>query len=137
MRSSSLILWFQARNTSGGDRAGALDDCYSALERDLVLLGATAIEDNLQRAVPETIDALRQAGIKVWMLTGDKHATAIQIARSCKLFQNERVLEIREDDVEKSLSEIETYVNVKMPEGLDAPEVSDVCVCVCVCVCFI
>ena len=36
------------------------------------LLGATAIEDRLQEGVPETIALLREAGLKIWVLTGDK-----------------------------------------------------------------
>ncbi len=47
------------------------------IEKNLILLGATAIEDRLQHGVPETISALLQAGIKVWILTGDKQETAI------------------------------------------------------------
>ncbi|KAK9392143.1 putative phospholipid-transporting ATPase VD [Crotalus adamanteus] len=52
---------------------------------DLGLTGATGIEDRLQEGVPETIAALRKAGINIWMLTGDKKETAINIAYSCKL----------------------------------------------------
>lgn len=51
----------------------------------MTLLGATAIEDKLQEGVPEAIESLRQAGIKVWVLTGDKQETAISIGLSCKL----------------------------------------------------
>mmetsp|Transcript_39978 Transcript_39978/g.29484 ORF Transcript_39978/g.29484 Transcript_39978/m.29484 type:complete len:92 (+) Transcript_39978:807-1082(+) len=57
------------------------------MEKDLVLVGATCVEDRLQDRVPETIEALRNAGIKVWMLTGDKLETAIEIAKSCKVIQ--------------------------------------------------
>ncbi|CAH8540005.1 unnamed protein product [Schistosoma haematobium] len=55
------------------------------LERNFILLGATGIEDRLQNGVPETIDALREAGMHVWMLTGDKQETAVNIARSANL----------------------------------------------------
>ena len=50
------------------------------MEWDLTLLGATGIEDKLQEGVPETINNLRKAGIVVWVLTGDKQETAINIA---------------------------------------------------------
>lgn len=54
--------------------------------------GATGIEDRLQESVPETIQALREAGTKVWVLTGDKLETAVNIAYSCKLLdQNDLV----------------------------------------------
>ncbi|XP_054469181.1 probable phospholipid-transporting ATPase VD [Anoplopoma fimbria] len=55
------------------------------LETNLTLLGTTGIVDRLQEEVPETIEALQRAGIKVWILTGDKKETAINIAYSCKL----------------------------------------------------
>ena len=51
---------------------------YEDIERDLMLLGATAIEDKLQEGVPEAIAELRRANVRFWMLTGDKHATAVQ-----------------------------------------------------------
>lgn len=54
--------------------------------------GATGIEDRLQENVPETIQALREAGIQVWVLTGDKLETAVNIAYSCRLLdQNDLV----------------------------------------------
>uniref|UniRef100_A0A803YRU0 Phospholipid-transporting ATPase n=1 Tax=Meleagris gallopavo TaxID=9103 RepID=A0A803YRU0_MELGA len=55
------------------------------LETKLTLLGATGIEDRLQDGVPDTIAALREAGIQIWVLTGDKQETAVNIAYSCKL----------------------------------------------------
>ena len=58
------------------------------IERDLELIGVTAIEDKLQKCVPESIDTLLIAGIKVWMITGDKQETAINIAVSCNLFKS-------------------------------------------------
>ncbi len=64
---------------------------YSQLERDLVRIGATAIEDRLQEKVSETIYALRAAGIHIWMLTGDKLETAENIAHSCQLFSHDTV----------------------------------------------
>lgn len=51
----------------------------------LFTLGATGIEDRLQEGVPDTIAALREAGIQLWVLTGDKQETAVNIAYSCKL----------------------------------------------------
>lgn len=49
-----------------------LDAIYEEIERDMVLLGVTAIEDKLQDGVPQTIANLVLAGIKIWVLTGDK-----------------------------------------------------------------
>lgn len=53
------------------------------------MIGATAIEDKLQDEVPETIHALRQAGIQVWVLTGDKVETAINIGFSAGLLDHD------------------------------------------------
>lgn len=55
------------------------------IERDLHIVGATAIEDRLQDGVPETIANLEKAGIKLWVLTGDKRETAIEIGYSTKV----------------------------------------------------
>jgi phospholipid-transporting ATPase len=67
------------------------------LERDLYLIGATALEDKLQPMVPETIVDFQRANIKVWMLTGDKLETAEGIAKSCRLIQgNMTVMRIAE-----------------------------------------
>ena len=46
-------------------------EMYEEIEKDLILLGATAIEDKLQDGVPQCIERLSQAGIKIWVLTGD------------------------------------------------------------------
>ena len=68
------------------NRENKLLECYDLLERNLEIVGATGIEDRLQDGVPETIQNLRNAGIVVWVLTGDKQETAINIAHSCRLF---------------------------------------------------
>ena len=68
-------------------REAKLSEAYDLLERDLTLLGCSGIEDKLQPLVPETISELRQAGIKIWMLTGDRWATALEISKSCALYK--------------------------------------------------
>ncbi|XP_054454163.1 LOW QUALITY PROTEIN: phospholipid-transporting ATPase VB [Anoplopoma fimbria] len=64
-------------------------DSAVQLEKDLSLLGATGIEDRLQESVPDTIVALREAGIQVWVLTGDKPETAVNIGYACRLLEEE------------------------------------------------
>ncbi|OIW00929.1 hypothetical protein TanjilG_10007 [Lupinus angustifolius] len=76
---------YQVASTSLTDRTAKFRRTAALVECNLKLLGATAIEDRLQEGVPETIESLRQAGIKVWVLTGDKQETAISIGLSCKL----------------------------------------------------
>ena len=68
--------------------------CMAEIEVKLELLGATAIEDKLQDEVPETIHSLAQAGIKIWVLTGDKQETAINIGFACQLVNRDMVMYI-------------------------------------------
>lgn len=82
----------QAAMTVGGNRADELDRAAEIIEKDFVLLGATAIEDKLQDGVPDTIHTLQTAGIKVWVLTGDRQETAINIGMSCKLISEDMTL---------------------------------------------
>lgn len=69
----------EAKNSVSADRDDMMDEVAQMIEKDLILLGATAVEDKLQQGVPECIDKLAQAGIKLWVLTGDKMETAINI----------------------------------------------------------
>ncbi|KAK9277681.1 hypothetical protein L1049_007228 [Liquidambar formosana] len=70
------------------DREKKLDEVAELIEKDLILIGCTAIEDKLQEGVPSCIETLSRAGIKIWMLTGDKMETAINIAYACNLINN-------------------------------------------------
>ncbi len=77
---------YRAARVSLGDRNEAIQKAISDyLEKDLELLGVTGVEDKLQDDVKMTIELLRNAGIKIWMLTGDKIETATCIAISTKL----------------------------------------------------
>ena len=73
-------------------RQRAIDKLYDIIETNLILLGGTVVEDKLQEKVPETIKEIRSAGIKVWVLTGDKLDTAENIGRSCNLLTKEQKL---------------------------------------------
>lgn len=70
------------------DREEAIENACELIEQNLTLLGATALEDCLQVGVSEAIEQLHKAGIKLWILTGDKLQTAIEIAFSCNLLRN-------------------------------------------------
>uniref|UniRef100_A0A4W6FIM9 Phospholipid-transporting ATPase n=1 Tax=Lates calcarifer TaxID=8187 RepID=A0A4W6FIM9_LATCA len=76
-------------STALDDRESKLDQLYEEIEKDLLLLGATAIEDKLQDGVPQTIEQLSKADIKIWVLTGDKQETAENIGYSCNLLREE------------------------------------------------
>uniref|UniRef100_A0A4W5KKG3 Phospholipid-transporting ATPase n=1 Tax=Hucho hucho TaxID=62062 RepID=A0A4W5KKG3_9TELE len=62
----------KAASVAMGNREAALDRVYEQIESNLMMIGATAIEDKLQDGVPETIAKLAKADIKIWVLTGDK-----------------------------------------------------------------
>ncbi|KAA8541660.1 hypothetical protein F0562_022812 [Nyssa sinensis] len=79
--------FFKAKTSIGGDREALLERVSDMIERDLTLVGATAVEDKLQKGVPQCIDKLAQAGLKIWVLTGDKMETAINIGFSCSLLR--------------------------------------------------
>ncbi|XP_054549002.1 phospholipid-transporting ATPase IK isoform X1 [Talpa occidentalis] len=87
------------------NRAQALHQVYEEMEQDLQLLGATAIEDKLQDGVPETIQCLKQGNIKIWVLTGDKQETAVNIGFACHLL-SENMLILEEKEIVRIL---ETY----------------------------
>ncbi|XP_064784790.1 phospholipid-transporting ATPase IA-like isoform X2 [Oncorhynchus masou masou] len=92
---------YQRAATSLTNRALKMEESYELIERNLQLLGATAIEDKLQDKVPETIETLLRAGIKIWILTGDKQETAINIGHSCRLLRkNMGLLVVNEETLE-------------------------------------
>ncbi|KAF7459007.1 P-type ATPase [Cryptosporidium felis] len=79
------------------DRDSYLNEVAVSLEKELILQGVTGVEDRLQDDVPETIRCLREAGIKIWMLTGDKVETAREIAASANLLSpSSKILELTE-----------------------------------------
>ncbi|KDQ61077.1 hypothetical protein JAAARDRAFT_124991 [Jaapia argillacea MUCL 33604] len=80
---------YEEATVSLEDRETKIEAVSEELEKDLRLLGATAIEDRLQDGVPETIADLKRAGIKVWVATGDKLETAIAIGYSTNLIAAE------------------------------------------------
>ncbi|XP_041917546.1 probable phospholipid-transporting ATPase IM [Alosa sapidissima] len=76
-------------STALEDREQLVDALCEEIERDLILLGATAIEDKLQEGVAETLVALSLANIKIWILTGDKLETAMNVAYSCNMLRDD------------------------------------------------
>ncbi|CAI4644718.1 BGP_1a_G0041740.mRNA.1.CDS.1 [Saccharomyces cerevisiae] len=79
---------YHQAKTSLTDRKIKVDEAGAEIEDGLNLLGVTAIEDKLQDGVSEAIEKIRRAGIKMWMLTGDKRETAINIGYSCMLIKD-------------------------------------------------
>lgn len=97
---SQLYNDFKARHHEASVKHEGRNEAMNAvvaefLERDLELLGLTGVEDKLQDDVKSTLELLRNAGIKIWMLTGDKIETARCIAISTKLVaRNQYIHEI-------------------------------------------
>ncbi len=96
------MIWkkvYDDATTSLVDRQAMIDKAGDIVETDLELAGATAIEDRLQEGVPEAIDKLRRANIKMWMLTGDKRETAINIGHSCRLIKDYSTVTILDSEL--------------------------------------
>uniref|UniRef100_A0AAX7T5I0 Phospholipid-transporting ATPase n=1 Tax=Astatotilapia calliptera TaxID=8154 RepID=A0AAX7T5I0_ASTCA len=84
------------------DREQRLAQAYDIIERDFVLLGATAVEDRLQEKAADTIESLHKAGMKVWVLTGDKMETAAATCYASKLFRRTtQILELTKKRTEE------------------------------------
>ncbi|KAL7945395.1 hypothetical protein V8C42DRAFT_323012 [Trichoderma barbatum] len=97
---------YREAETSLVDRQERIEIAGEKIEEGFELAGATAIEDKLQEGVPDTIDKLRRANIKVWMLTGDKRETAINIghsARVCKSFSEIYILDSSRGKIQDAL----------------------------------
>jgi magnesium-transporting ATPase (P-type) len=83
-----------------------MDRAHDKIERNIQLLGVTGIEDKLQPGVSETIESLLSAGIKVWMLTGDKQETCISVAVACGLVNKENVLILNSNSIDETQQQI-------------------------------
>uniref|UniRef100_A0A8C7WHD0 Phospholipid-transporting ATPase n=1 Tax=Oncorhynchus mykiss TaxID=8022 RepID=A0A8C7WHD0_ONCMY len=84
------------------DREQRLAQAYDLIERDFTLLGATAVEDRLQEKAADTIESLQKAGMKVWVLTGDKMETAAATCYASKLFRRStQILELTKKRTEE------------------------------------
>lgn len=110
----------QKINSSLGNK---LEDLYNILEKDCFLLGATALEDQLQDGVKDDIQQFIEAGINFWMLTGDKMDTAESIGHSIKLFDADtEIYKIKGNnmnEIVKRLEEIEENITKAQKELSD------------------
>jgi len=88
---------------------------YNSIEKDLNFCGTAAVEDKLQEGVPRTIGTLLACNIRIWVLTGDKVDTAIEIGKSCNLIDDNMFLIFLTDDgelVEKKLKRLKNDYNI-------------------------
>ncbi|CAD5113388.1 DgyrCDS2561 [Dimorphilus gyrociliatus] len=100
--------WLQGHllaENSQSEQDKLLYESACRIESNLVLLGATGIEDRLQEGVPDAIESLRNAGLKIWMLTGDKQETAINVGQSCGLIKkNDYVTILKAESLVETIS---------------------------------
>nr|XP_049593784.1 probable phospholipid-transporting ATPase IM isoform X4 [Syngnathus scovelli] len=121
--------WLQRHHeasTTIEERDEKLHELYEEIEKDLLLLGATAVEDKLQDGVPQTIEQLAKAGIKIWVLTGDKQETAENIGYSCNMLREEMkdIFAVSANTAEEVKKELVCARRKMCPEGADAPTVT-------------
>lgn len=121
LEEQAFAAWFnrfkEASSLIDDSREAIIDNLDDELEQGLTLLGGTAIEDKLQQGVPDSISILSDAGIKLWVLTGDRIETAINIGFSCNLLGNDmRLLLVRPDENDPSNIK---YIDNMITEFLD------------------
>lgn len=103
---------YDAAASAVKDRDEAIEEANEQIEHSLYILGATALEDKLQEGVPEAIETLHNAGIKLWILTGDKVQTAIEIGYSCNLLKQDMdVMILSATSPEEARAKIEAGLN--------------------------
>lgn len=111
---SNWKILFDKASVSLTNRDMLLSSTCSLLEKDLELVGATAIEDKLQEFVPETIMKLHEASMKIWVLTGDKKETALSVCKSSKIIPPCQPVYFisgeSRDEISAEISEIEKKV---------------------------
>ncbi|KAH8788465.1 hypothetical protein F5883DRAFT_479211 [Diaporthe sp. PMI_573] len=108
---------YQEAEASLDNRQERMEDVSDLLEQSLELIGASAVEDKLQQGVPETIAKLREANVKIWMLTGDKRETAINISHSTRICGPEStvfVLDISDGDLELQVADVADKVQYQL-----------------------
>ena len=98
------------------DKKILINKLYDIIENDLTLIGGTVVEDKLQEKVPETIKELKSAGIKIWILTGDKLDTAKNIGYSCNLLSEQEKIFMLMNDKEISMNDSYKELNTFMEE---------------------
>ncbi|EFA77252.1 P-type ATPase [Heterostelium album PN500] len=99
-------LLFKKASIAIEDRVEKVGEVSTLIEKDWTLMGVTGIEDKLQYNVASTITTISRAHIKIWMLTGDKQETAINIGISCKLLEGLDILLLNESSSKDALQEL-------------------------------
>jgi len=119
MKRGDFIQWkerltaCQIESSSSSSSEGDIEEITNEMESNLSLAGATGVEDRLQDDVPKTLQMLHEAGIHLWVLTGDKLETAINIGYSSELLaQDTRVLSLVSEDPSLILKTLEEFITI-------------------------
>ncbi|VDO03931.1 unnamed protein product [Rodentolepis nana] len=116
---------YYERSIAVTNRAELVNEVCEEIEQNLELVGATAIEDKLQDDVPQTIANMLSAGILVWVLTGDKQETAVNIGLSCRLISpNQTQLVINASDMDGVRNQLYECINAQRGEGDEDREIA-------------
>eukprot|EP00924_Labyrinthula_sp_SR-Ha-C_P009181 maker-scaffold_2-snap-gene-15.43-mRNA-1 protein AED:0.03 eAED:0.06 QI:0/0/0/1/0/0/2/0/1308 len=114
-----LKSYIEARSIIGTSKAQHLADVAKNIENNLTILGASAIEDRLQDKVPQTLTSLREAGIKLWMITGDKSETAVNIAFSSGLMlPTGHIIRVNSKKLETNISTLQDIKGLIKKENM-------------------
>ncbi|KAK2943041.1 ion-transporting P-type ATPase [Blattamonas nauphoetae] len=114
---------FKNAECSVEDRAGKVEAAFVELEgRGMELVGCTGVEDKLQDGCAETIDYFIQAGVRVWILTGDKVDTAVNIAFSCQLLKQNTITHFLTSDKLDEMLKEHPQIGEKLLEGSEMVE---------------
>lgn len=122
---NELAEWMKSYNAAANTIVGrpeAMAKAAETIEKEMILLGALGIEDELQDGVPEAIQTMHSAGINVWMITGDKAETAIAIGKKCALIQPEKqhiekILNLSEEPLRQRILDLHSYVLARKENG--------------------
>ena len=111
---------YEEAKTSMENRQQKITEVVSKLENNMDFLCVTGVEDLLQDEVATTIDNLRNAGMKVWMLTGDKVETATCISISAGLkAKTHKIYTIKNDEIKSQVAELKEQMKVGSSEGYE------------------
>lgn len=108
--------WINRVNAVRNQDEEVLSNLYEEIEKDMAFVGCSAIEDKLQEGVSETIYTLLTCNIRIWVLTGDKQDTAEEIAKSCKLINDNMYLTHL---IQDGISTEEKINNFQIEYGID------------------
>ncbi|KAI3661424.1 hypothetical protein MP638_003897 [Amoeboaphelidium occidentale] len=108
---------YEEASTAIVGRQEKMEKIADEIEKNLELLGITAIEDQLQDGVPQALDSLREANIKLWVLTGDKRETALNIGYSSHLIKPNSIIRLIDWNQQGGYEGTRSYLKFSLAEN--------------------